>query len=43
MLVPFVEIWYNVRRADIIPAHTGLCVYRTNPGAINIPWPEAMV
>ena len=25
--------WYNDRKAGIIPAHTGFCVHRRNPGA----------
>ncbi|RGY96295.1 hypothetical protein DXA13_17585 [Clostridium sp. AM58-1XD] len=27
------RIWYNVRKTDIIPAHTGFCVSRRKPGA----------
>ena len=27
------RVWYNVRRTDIIPAHTGFCIYRANPDA----------
>ena len=27
------EIWYDDRRAGIIPAHAGFCVYRRKPGA----------
>ncbi len=26
-------VWYNDRKAVIIPAHTGFCVYRRRPGA----------
>lgn len=29
-------MWYNIRRADIIPAHSDLCVHRTNSGASSI-------